>query len=90
MELLHSYSNPNLIDSFFQIRSVCLALAVSCMWIIMFGLGLILPKFLSAFSLSTFMFTLGGMSLLNALFAIFCTPETRGKSFQQITEMLSR
>lgn len=64
-------------------------MAVSCMWIILFLLGMILPKFLEIFGLSTFMIILGAMSFLNALFGMFCIPETRGKSFEQITEMLS-
>lgn len=97
-----------------KIRSICLALAMTCMWVILFALGMkriwlhlifiesiiklkcdfasgmLLPTFLETVGLFIFMISLSAMSLLNALFGIFCIPETRGKSFEEITEMLNR
>lgn len=73
----------------FQIRPICMALAISFMWIILFILGLIFSMFLEMFGLFKCMITLGVASLLNALFGIFFVPETRGKSFDEIAKMLS-
>lgn len=60
------------------------------MWIILFTLELIFPIFLEKFGLFNCMISLGSMCLLNVIFGILCIPETRGKSFTEIGEMLSK
>lgn len=60
------------------------------LWIILFLLGAVFLTFLEMFGLFYFMMALGVISLLNALFGIFIMPETRGKSYEQIREALSK
>lgn len=73
-----------------KIRQVCLALVVSIMWTILFILELIFPIFLEEFGLFICMIGLGSMCFLNLIFGILCIPETRGKSFDEIAEILNR
>lgn len=72
-----------------KIRQTCLALAVSMMWIILFVLNTIFPILLEQFGLFNCMVTLAAMSLLNAFFGIFSMPETRGKSYEEIMDLLN-
>lgn len=73
----------------FQIRQTCLSISVSLVWIIQFILGSIFPTFLESFGLFTTMITFGVICFMNALFGIFFIPETRGKSYNEIMELLS-
>lgn len=73
-----------------QILSAGLAVVASFMWILFFIVGFILPMFMEYFGLSICMTTLGVMCLVNLVFGIYCIPETRGKSFEEITEMMSK
>lgn len=72
-----------------KIRQTCLALAVSIMWIILFILGSIFPIFLEKFGLFSCMLTLALFSSLNALFGMFFMLETRGKSHEEIMDLLN-
>lgn len=60
------------------------------LWILLFILGSVFPAVLEAIGLFTCMITLGVFSLLNALFGIFFVPETRGKSYEEIMEILNK
>lgn len=73
-----------------QIRKTCSTLAVSMLWIILFILGAIFLTFLENFGLFNCLFMLGAISLLNALFGIFFVPETRGLSYEEIEEIMSK
>ena len=75
-------------QSKFQIRSTCIALAVSFLWLLLFVIGTIFPTFMRFLGLPVCMTVLGVMSLLNAVFCYFFIPETRGKSYEQIMELL--
>lgn len=75
---------------YFQIRATCIAISTSVTWIILFILGALFPVFMESFGLSTCMITLGVVSLLNAVFGILYLPETRGKSYDEIMDMLSQ
>lgn len=59
------------------------------MWIVLFALDAIFPAFLANFPLHYCMFILAIMSLLNALFGIIAIPETRGKSYEEIMQLLN-
>lgn len=72
-----------------KIRQPCLALAVSMMWIVLFVLGSIFPIFLEKFGLFSCMLTLALISSLNALFGMFFIPETRGRSYEEIMDLLN-
>lgn len=54
----------------------------------MFISGYIYPFFLNAVGLSASMFVFGVICLLNACFGFFFVPETKGKSYDEIMELL--
>ncbi|XP_055296383.1 facilitated trehalose transporter Tret1-like [Sitodiplosis mosellana] len=72
-----------------KIRQTCLALAASTMWLILFVLAWIFPILLEKFGLFSCMIALAVMCSLNAVFGMFFIPETRGKSYEEIMELLS-
>ncbi|XP_031623102.1 uncharacterized protein LOC116340647 [Contarinia nasturtii] len=72
-----------------KIRQTCLAMAISFYWIILFGLGTVFPIFLETFGLFNCMFILGIMSIINLIFGICFIPETRGKSYVEIMQLLT-
>lgn len=78
-----------MILAWFQIREICLAVAISFYWIILFGLGTVFPTFLEAFGPFNCMLSLGVMSIINLIFGICFTPETRGLSYDEIMELLT-
>lgn len=59
------------------------------MWFILFVLASIFPILLDTFGLFSCMITLAVMCALNATFAMFFIPETRGKSYEEIMELLN-
>lgn len=71
-----------------KIRQTALALAISMFWIILFILGSVFPIFLETYGLFICMITLGIMSALNIIFGILFIPETRGKSYDEIMELM--
>ncbi|XP_031623610.1 facilitated trehalose transporter Tret1-like [Contarinia nasturtii] len=72
-----------------KIRQTCLSLSVSLIWVIQFVLVSIFPSFLETFGLFNTMITFGAISLLNAVYGYVFVPETRGKSYCEIMEILS-
>lgn len=59
------------------------------MWITLFVVNTIFPILLEQFGLFNCMITLAVMSSLSALFGIFFLPETRGKSYEEIMNLLN-
>lgn len=72
----------------FQIREISLAMMVSFIWVIMFVTGTIFPFVMDAAGLTNCMILLGVMCILNAIFGLFFIPETRGKSYDEIVDLL--
>ncbi|XP_055296384.1 facilitated trehalose transporter Tret1-like [Sitodiplosis mosellana] len=71
-----------------KIRKVCLTAAILMMWIVLFALDRVFPNFLDFFELHHCFYILGVMSSLNAIFGIFCVPETKGKTHEEIMALL--
>lgn len=65
-------------------------MAVSLIWLVLFVLGYIFPLVLDSIGLVYCMTILGVMCLLNVAFGIFFIPETRGKSHEEIMEIMGR
>lgn len=61
---------------------------ISMMWTVLFVYGIVFYTFVEMFGLYICMIVLGMFSLMTALFAIFVVPETRGKTDEEIREMM--
>ncbi|XP_031623613.1 facilitated trehalose transporter Tret1-like [Contarinia nasturtii] len=72
-----------------NIRHTCLVVVVSVIWILSFCYGLVFPSFLEYVDLHFCFIFLGIISLVNAIFGYFFVPETRGKSYEEIMQLLS-
>lgn len=86
------YRNDNSKNRFlsFQIRKISLTAAILMMWIVFFALDRVFPAFLGTFGLHYSFYILAAMSLSNAIFGIFCIPETKGKTHEEIMELLEQ
>lgn len=71
-----------------KIRQTCIALVISIIWTVLFVYGIIFYSIVELFGLYMCMVILGLFSFLTALFAIFFVPETRGKSYEEIRDLL--
>lgn len=71
-----------------KIRQTCIAMVISIIWAVLFVYGIIFYTFVELFGLYTCMIILGLFSLLTALFAFFFVPETRGKSYEEIRDLI--
>lgn len=74
----------------FQIRQICFSVVISAMWIFGFVLGVIFPIFLETFGLLTCLTTFGLFCFMNAIFCLYFVPETKGKSHEEIMELLRK
>lgn len=74
----------------FQIRAACISIAISLMWIIIFVYETIFPAIISNIGLSGCMILFGTMCLSNAVFGLIFIPNTRGKSYEEIMQLLAR
>lgn len=61
---------------------------ISTNYTVTFVYNIIFYRFVDAFGLYTCMVVLSLFSLLTALFAVFAVPETRGKSFEEIRNLI--
>lgn len=59
------------------------------LWIVLLLLGSAYPIVQEAIGLPACMFTFGSISILSAAFGFWFIPETRGKSYDEIMELLS-
>lgn len=72
-----------------QIRATGLAIAASMFWIVLFLLGSAYPIAQESLGLSICMFGFGVITMVSSAFGYRFIPETRGKSFEEITQMLT-
>lgn len=61
---------------------------MSLLWTILFFLGTAYPLIEAAIGLPACMFGFGGICLLSGIFGFYFMPETRGKSHDEIMELL--
>lgn len=76
--------------STFQIRNMTLAFCASLTWFIAFGMSAAYPPLNDYYGTHVCFFIFAAFCMLNAMFALFCIPETRSKSIQRIQEMLEK
>lgn len=74
----------------FQIRSICISFTLCFLWLILFVIESIFPILLNHIGLSGCLFMFGTMCLSNALLGSCIIPETRGKSYEEIMQMLAK
>lgn len=77
-------------QTFSQIQEISLAITVSSIWIFMGLLGYLFPLILSTFGVMPILIALSITSILNAFFGVRVLPETRGKSHEEIMEVLQK
>lgn len=71
-----------------KIRQTCIALVISIIWTVLFVYGIIFYSMVALFGLYMCMVILSLFCLLTALFTIFFVPETRGKTTEEIRNLL--
>lgn len=78
------------IDFQFQIREISLAILISMVWFILFVVGYIFPLILENLGITVCMITFGFVCILNAIFCAVFVPETRGKSYEEILDIMTK
>lgn len=63
---------------------------MAVLWIFSFVMLKMFPMISEALGMGGSMFVYAGFSLLGALFVLFFMPETKGKCFEEIAEMLRK
>lgn len=74
----------------FQIRSICISFTLCFVWINLFVIEFVLPVLLDLVDLSGCLIIFGTMCSLSAIFGSYMIPDTRGKSYDEIMQMLSK
>lgn len=74
----------------FQIRSICISFTLCFLWLILFIIESIFPILLNHIGLSGCLFIFGTICLITTLIGSCIIPETRGKSYEEIMQMLAK
>lgn len=73
-----------------QIRGACISIALCLMWTIIYVYETIFPNLINCMGLSGCMTMFGVMSVLCTIFGIIFIPNTRGKSHEEIMQILAK
>lgn len=63
---------------------------MSCLWVFAFIMIKCFPLLTATFGMHGCMFLFAGFSVAGALFVIIVLPETKGKSFEEIMNLLAK
>lgn len=74
--------------SFFKIRGIGTSFCMSLLWIFAFIMLMCFPMLSAAMGMHGSLFLFAGVSFAGATFIILVLPETKGKSFKEIMQLL--
>lgn len=69
-----------------RVRGMGMGVAVLCMWLTNFVIGMTFPVLLSVVGLSGTFYTFAGIGIIALIFVKLCVPETKGHSLEKIEE----